>query len=74
MKTYFKSIKVQGLMMSLEFERTLKGSLEDYLKVVKKYTERVLVWVKCPRCGLDVPAIDMTKEGYCYYCMKKEES
>jgi adenine-specific DNA methylase len=73
MRTYFNKIKVQGLMISLEFERNPKADVKDFLKTVKKYTERVLVWVKCPRCGWDVPAIDMTKDGYCYYCYVKGE-
>lgn len=72
MKTYFNAIKVQGLMMSLEFSRQPKGKLEDYLKTVKKLTERVLVWVECPKCGLEVPAIDMTKYGECYHCYARE--
>lgn len=72
MKTYFNVIKVQGLMMSLEFERNQKADVEGFLKTVKELTAGVLVWVKCPRCGLEVPAIDMTKYGYCYYCYVKE--
>lgn len=74
MKTYFNKIKVQGLMMSLEFERNTKADLEGFLKTVKKYTEHVLVWTKCPRCGLEVPTIDMTKYGCCYYCYAKEQN
>jgi len=73
MKTYFNSIKVQGLMLSVEFERNPKADLEGFLRKVKELTERVLIWEKCPRCGLDVPAIDMTKFGYCYYCYVKEK-
>jgi len=72
MKTYFNKIKIQGLMMSLELEKAKKASLEDFLKSAKKLTDRVIVWVKCPRCRLDVPAIDMTKHGYCYFCYAKE--
>ena len=73
MKTYFNEIKVQGLMMSLELKRNPNADLKGFLETVKKLTEHVLVWVKCPRCGWDVPAIDMTKYGYCYYCYLKEK-
>ena len=73
MKTYFNAIKIQGLMMSLELSRKPKSNIEDFLKQAKELTERVIVWTKCPRCGWDVPAIDMTKHGYCFYCYAKEQ-
>jgi len=71
-KTYFNKIKIQGLMMSLELEKHPKASLEGFLKEAKRLTEHLIVWVKCPKCGLDVPQIDMTKHGYCYYCYVRE--
>jgi len=71
-KTYFNKIKIQGLMMSLELSKHPKASLEDFLQEAKRLTEHLIVWVKCPKCGLDVPQIDMTKHGYCYYCYVRE--
>jgi hypothetical protein len=63
---------VSGFMMRLELQRKPNKSLKETLIALKSMTERVLVWVKCPKCGWDVPAIDMTVDGKCFYCMAKE--
>jgi len=72
-KTYFQELIVGGLMMKLCLERNPNAPLRETLKQMKKLTERVLVWVVCPKCGLDVPAIDMTKDGYCFFCYARDE-
>jgi len=72
MRTYFNKIKIQGLMMSLELSKKPKAPIEAFLKEAKRLTEHLIVWTKCPKCGMDVPRIDMTKFGYCYYCYLKE--
>ena len=72
-KTYFNTLIVGGFMMRMELERKTTVSLEKTLQSLKNLTDRILVWVKCPKCGWDVPAIDMTTKGYCYYCVAREE-
>ena len=71
-KTYFDTIIIGGFMMRFEVQRKPNKSLRETLVAAKLMTERILVWVKCPKCGWDVPAIDITTEGKCYYCLAKE--
>lgn len=58
-------------MIKMEME-VCGGDTQKILQSLKKMTEHLIVWVKCPRCEWDVPAIDMTKHGYCYYCYTRE--
>lgn len=70
-ETYFNSIIVQGTMMRIYLIRDMRNSVDVFLEGAKKLTEHILVWVTCPRCDRDVPAIDMTKDGHCFLCQKE---
>jgi len=72
-KPYFNSIKLQGLYLSIELTKHSKASIDDYLKAVKEKMGDLIVFVKCPKCGREVPKIDMTIYGYCYICLQRED-
>jgi hypothetical protein len=74
MKPYFRKIKVQGMMMNITLEWSPKIPVENYLKSCKELVGHLMVFVECPRCHMEVPKIDMTKYGYCFFCLQKDEA
>jgi uncharacterized OB-fold protein len=73
-KPYFKSVKLQGMFISIELTKHPKASIDDYLKAVKERMGDLIVFVKCPKCGREVPKIDMTVHGYCYICFHQQQA
>jgi uncharacterized OB-fold protein len=73
-KPYFKSVKLQGMFISITLTKHPKASIDDYLKAVKEKMGDLIVFVKCPKCGREVPKIDMTVYGYCYICFHQQQA
>lgn len=73
-KPYFNSVKLQGLFLSIELKKHPKASLNDYLKQIKERLGDLIVFVKCPKCGREVPKIDMTVYDCCYFCFQEHEA
>jgi uncharacterized OB-fold protein len=73
-KPYFKSVKLQGMFISIELTKHPKASIDNFLKAVKERMGDLIVFVKCPKCGREVPKIDMTIHGYCYICFHQQQA
>ena len=69
---YFKSVKLQGMFMSITLTKHPKANIDDYLKAIKEKLGDLIVFVKCPKCGREVPKIDMTIYNCCYICLAEE--
>ena len=73
-KPYFGSVKLQGMFLSIEVTKKPNVSIDDYLKGIKKQFGDLIVFVKCPKCGREVPKIDMTIYNQCYVCFLENEA
>lgn len=72
-KPYFRSVKLQGMFLSITLTRQPKASVDDFLNAVKEKMGDLIVFVKCPKCGKEVPKIDMTIHDCCYFCYQEGE-
>jgi len=77
---YFKKLRLQTFMMNFELGLDLKkfDSPEALRSIIndmkeKLHLDKYIVFVKCPDCGIEVPALDMTDKGYCYFCLLRRE-
>lgn len=72
-KPYFGSVKLQGMFLSIELTKKQKVTIDDYLKGLKQQLGDLIVFVKCPKCGREIPKIDMTIYDCCYICFIEKE-
>jgi len=70
-KPYYRSVKLQGMFLSITLTKHPKASVDDFLKAVKEKMGDLIVFVKCPKCQREVPKIDMTIYDCCYFCYQE---
>jgi len=76
-----QALIVEGYKTGMELHYNIEGfTKENYADQIQAIRERYkldnyLVYTKCPKCGVEVPAIDMRTDNVCVfcYCKQKEE-
>jgi len=70
-KPYYRSVKLQGMFLSITLTKHPKASVDDFLKAVKEKMGDLITFVVCPKCKREVPKIDMTIYACCYFCYQE---
>jgi len=60
---YFKSVKLQGMFISITLTKHPKASIDDFLKAIKEKMGGLIVFVKCPKCGVSAMMIHRLNKG-----------
>jgi len=65
-----------GMELHYNIDGFTKENYADQIQAIRmKYKlDKLLVYAKCSKCGVEVPAIDMRTDDVCVFCYSKEKA